>query len=264
MGKKPTFDWKDWIGVLAGLLLVLIGVMGLIYCPNEVGRRLSDAFFIAGTVTIAVDPFLKRRLLKEASKDIFHHLLGFDLPLEVREALRQFLLENAVYSRNRIIEAKATKKNGDVEVEWMVRSDIIAVARTKFKQNVSFEQTEHGQLLETSLTSTLHPNWNYDCKNPEITPVKDERTVLEWFGKEIKMQKGEQVSILARYTTRGPESGVAVHNFGTATINPRVRVSSDDLEISASPSEQRNGDEYIYQRVFLRGDHIQVRWKPKI
>jgi hypothetical protein len=43
-----------------------------------------------------------------------------------------------------------------------------------------------------------------------------------------------------------------------------VKVScSSDLEIYASQSDQRSGDEYIYLKVFVPSDHIQIRWKPK-
>jgi hypothetical protein len=40
---------------------------------------------------------------------------------------------------------------------------------------------------------------------------------------------------------------------------------SDSLKIAASKDEDTlvTGTEYLYRRVFLKGDHIQIRWKPK-
>jgi len=78
-----------WGGVLAGLLLIGIGIFGYYKWGREsVAHQLAEAFIIAGVVTITVDPFLRRRLLKEASKDIFRHMLGFGLPDEIKERIR--------------------------------------------------------------------------------------------------------------------------------------------------------------------------------
>jgi hypothetical protein len=120
--------WKGWIGTGIGGLLIVAGVIGLIWrsiaehfewvcCPSDVLVELWKAMFVAGVVTIAVDPFLKRRLLKEASTDIFHHLLGFDLPLDIRETLRDFLFKNRSYRRNVIIDVRAeTAFDGMVDI----------------------------------------------------------------------------------------------------------------------------------------------------
>jgi hypothetical protein len=256
---------KDWIGWVVGGILLIAGVTGLLFCPKEVGIRLSEAFFIAGVLTITVDPFLKRRLLKEASTDIFHHLLGFDLPSEIRETLKEFLLQNRYYRKNVDIEAHAqTSSDGMVEVTWSVRGEVVAVATTEYRQHVSFEEAEQGRILQASVTSTLHPGLNYTDNSPSLTPVEGEPMVTEWSGKIVKLKKGDQLNSFVKFVTRGQRTGFAVTNFGNSTISPRVRVScSNDLEISASASDQRNGAEYIYRKVFVRGDHFQVRWKPK-
>jgi hypothetical protein len=266
VGMEPSNGWKDWVGVGIGLLLVAIGIIGIIFCPNEVGVRFSEAAFIAGVLTVAVDPFLKRRLLKEASKDIFHHLLGFDLPLEIRETLREFLEKNKYYQRNALIEARAeTRDNDTVEIHWSLNSEIIAVAPSKYRQNISFEEAEHGRIEQASITFANHPEWNYSEPSPALTPIRAEPMVLEWYGNEINLKKGDTLRVSATFVTRGPKTGFSVLNFGAPSIHPRVRVeSSNDLEISASLSDQRNGNEYIYQKTFVRGDHIQVRWKPKL
>jgi hypothetical protein len=76
------------------------------WCPTDLGIRLSEALFIAGVLTTIVDPFLKRRILREASKDIFYHLLGFDLPIELRDTLSDFLVENRFYRKDMEIEVQ--------------------------------------------------------------------------------------------------------------------------------------------------------------
>ena len=270
--------WKEWIGPAIGIALVLGAITGILWrsiaahfgwacCPGDTWVDLFKAMLIAGVVTVAVDPFLKRRLLKEASADIFHHLLGFDLPVEIRESLRDFLLvKNRYYRRNVIIEAGAeTASDGMVDVTWTMRSDVVAVAATDYQQHASFEDAEQGRVLEASVTSTAHPKLNYTETMPLLTPDKNEPMVSAWFGKKIKLKKGDKLHSYIKFVTRGPRTGFSVTNFASSTINPRVKVScSSDLEIYASQSDQRSGDEYIYLKVFVPSDHIQIRWRPKL
>ena len=258
-------DRKNWITPTIGGALFIAGLIGIIWCPVGVGQRLSEAFFITGFLTIAVDPFLRRRLLKEATTDIFHHLLGFDLPVEIRETLKDFLLANRSYRRNVIIEAHAqTRPDGDVDVTWSMNADVVAVAATEYVQHVSFEEPEHGLILEASVTSSTHPELNYTEKSPSLKLDKDQPMVSAWSGKKVKLKKGDEIHSFVKFTTRGSRTGFSTTHFGNATINPRVRVSgSSVLEVFSSASDQRNENEYIHRKVFVQGDHIQVRWRPK-
>jgi hypothetical protein len=268
--------WKEWIGPAIGGLLIVAGIIGLVWrslagyfgwvcCPSDTLVDLWKAMFIAGVVTVAVDPFLKRRLLKEASTDIFHHLLSFDLPREIRETLRDFLFNNRSYRRNVIIDVHAeTASDGMVDVTWSMRSDVVAVAATEYQQHASFEDAEQGWVLEASVTSDLNPRLNYTEKTPSLTADKNEPMVSAWFGKKIKLKNGDVLHTYLKFVTRGSLTGFTVTNFASSTIHPRVRLSSsDDLEIYASQSEQRVGNEYIYQKVFVPSDHIQIRWRAK-
>jgi len=256
---------RNWITPTIGGALCVTGLIGIIWCPVGVGQRLSDALFITGFLTMAVDPFLRRHLLKEATTDIFHHLLGFDLPVEIRETLKDFLLANRLYRRNVIIEAHTqTRPDGDVDVTWTMNADVVAVAAMDYIQHVAFEEQEQGSILEASVTSAVHPELNYTQKSPALKPDKDQEMVSAWSGKKIKLKKGDEIHSFVKFITRGPSMGFSTINFGNATINPRVRVTaSSDLEVFSSASDQRNDNEYIYRKVFIQGDHIQVRWRPK-
>jgi hypothetical protein len=263
--KMKANKFQPYFGVLIGILLCAVAFAGLKWCPNPVGHSFSEALFIAGVLTIAVDPFLKRRLVKEATEDIFHHLLGFDLPVEIRETLRDFLFNNRSYRKN--VEIDATAKTLDherVEVTWSMRSDLIALAAIEYQQHISFEAAEHGSLLEASVTSSSHPERNYDLRNFVLTRVKDELSVREWSGRKCRLKKSEELRTFIKFTTQGPKVGFSFINFERSTINPKVRVyAGADLDVTASAPDELNGCEYIYKKVFVAGDHIQVRWQPK-
>lgn len=268
--------WKAWIGPAIGVLLISAGTAGILWrsiagrfgwvcCPSDAVIDLWKALLIAGVVTVAVDPFLKRRLLREASADIFHHLLGFDLPEEIRETLRDFLLNNRSYRENAIIDVHAeTASDGLVNVTWSMRWDVVAVATTEFRQQISFMDAEQGRILEASVTSTSNPKLNYTEETPQLAPDKNEPMVSAWSGKKFKLKKGDRLHAYIKFVTRGPRMGFSVTNFASSTINPRVRLSStDDLEIYAPQSDQRSGNEYIYRKVFVPSDHVEIRWRLK-
>ena len=41
------------------LVAAVPGMAGFVWCPNDTGRRVGEAVFLAGALTITVDPFLE-------------------------------------------------------------------------------------------------------------------------------------------------------------------------------------------------------------
>src|SRR5438876_247655 len=73
--------------------LILAAVGGLLVWRFPGGyfwHSIGEAAVIAALLMFLVDPFLKARLLKEAARDIFEYLLGFDHqpPLKDRKSTR--------------------------------------------------------------------------------------------------------------------------------------------------------------------------------
>ena len=201
--------------------------------------------------------------MKEASKDIFNHLLGFDLPEQIRETLRLFLTKTRVYHKNTDIEAVVNTIRGDaVQLTLSVRSEIVAIAKTTYHQHFACEESEHGKILQATITSALHPEMDVSHDNPSLTQVMNEPSVFEWNGDEVTLKRGESLNYFLRYTVERPKNDFFTYNFGSPTIYPVLRIScGDDLSVTASVPEQTIGNQYIYMKVFLVGDHIQVRWR---
>ncbi len=55
---------------------------------------------MASILTLTVDRLVKFRLLREASKSIFEHMIGFDHEPELREELRKIALDTRLYQRD--------------------------------------------------------------------------------------------------------------------------------------------------------------------
>jgi hypothetical protein len=95
-------EWlAEWLGLLVGIVLIIVGVVGHFKLHEYLLlRSLSEALLIAGILTLTVDPFIKRRLLREASKDIFRHMLGFALPDEIKERLNSIVFNTTTHLKN--------------------------------------------------------------------------------------------------------------------------------------------------------------------
>lgn len=110
--------WNDKLaklsGIITGIILIALGLLGIRF---GVWHSASEAVIIASILTITVDPFLKRRLIKEASRDIFYHLLGFELPTEVRETLGEFISKTKDYRKDVRIDVNLTRNSLGVLVD---------------------------------------------------------------------------------------------------------------------------------------------------
>lgn len=257
---------KDGSGIILGITLLALGSCGFIYLHGEVWHSFCETSIIAGIVTLTVDPFLKKRLIKETSKDIFHHLLGIDLPPSIRDSLSDQLTHTKQYREDVEIDADVKTVDREAVLTITSRGKVVAVKDCVVSQWVSFEESERARLLEASLTG--HPDRRNDYAKKEadlkLVENKNESMVWEWHGPAINLKKNQKLNSNIKYQIRRGTSDFFALNFAVPVVRPRVRLSaSSDLQITASFTENIIGNEYTYEKVFLHGDHIQIRWKPK-
>jgi hypothetical protein len=266
--ERPALSfWKvverHWAKIIAVFLLVVGGV-GLLSQRWSLLTSLCEAAFIAGILSLSVDPFLKRTLAKEASQDIFQHLLGFDLPIEIRDSLKKFLFSTEHYRKDVEIVAEIKRRSDNVvAVDMTADFTVVAATNCVYAPRFACELSENVSLKEVSVTGD-RPEVSYSHSNIPLVEKDDEHGVQEWIGSSIGLQKGESLRSHFRYTLERGARDFYVLYFGGPTISPRLRITCDEsLECSASKADQKNGNEYVYRKVFVAGDHINVRWEPK-
>jgi hypothetical protein len=100
--------WGQYSGYVLGPVLVIIAALVNKFIRPYWATHFMDDFivalFIAGILAATVDPFIKRQARREATLDIFHHMLGYSLPRVIRERLQQIV--------------KETKKRSYIERMW--------------------------------------------------------------------------------------------------------------------------------------------------
>jgi len=154
--------WEQKSGYAIGPALILVAwIIGHFVRPYYSTHFLDDvvvALLTAGVLAVAVDPFVKRKAQREATRDIFHHMLGFSLPAVIRERLQSTVEQTKLYRRN-LIEHVVVGEDGDylvfeTEVEFEVLNP--TPHDLDFLPSLEFEKSE--QPVLKSLTCFGEPN----------------------------------------------------------------------------------------------------------
>jgi hypothetical protein len=251
--------WK-WFHMASVAGLILGGAVLLIY---DFWKSLGEALLIAGILAIVVDPYLKRRIQKEAGLDIFHHLLGFALPLEIKERLKQIVIGTKLYRQDMTMVCTFSATSTGMKIEFETRFEVVNPTPeiVPFRQRLQFEKSEVPTLLSISLTGD--PQYGKDAK---LSPLRGEEAVLAYEGRAIKIkpkEANERAWFSSGYSCEYPMSGFHVQNFGYPTIGFTLKVRSKpkNLRVTATPADKQTESEWVYPGLFMTGDHIQIRWE---
>ena len=260
--RKATISLGE-LPILA-LVVLTIGVVGSLWCPNALGQRFSEALIIAGVLAIAVDPFLKRRLQREVSRDIFHHLIGFSLPREIQDRIKEIVLDTKLYRRNMDLTCTFSRVPEGVRIDCEYKFDLVNPSSEKapFKQRLEFEKHENATLKSISCSDKSS---DYG-KAPKLMESKEDPDVRFFEGPIVKIppeQGGHNISFRAEYSIVRPVPAFHVQHFVLPTTGLTLILKSPpDLKVTASPADaQPRADEWIYKRLFMPGEHLEIRWE---
>jgi hypothetical protein len=116
-------DWRVFVPVLvAGALLHYYPEAWLL---SGVVHGLSEAMMIAAVLGLTVDRIAKDKLLSDVSSDIWYHLMGRDLPVEIKGFIRHALLETKlVCTRLEIRYRLEEREDGRLDVYVTQTRDI--------------------------------------------------------------------------------------------------------------------------------------------
>lgn len=250
-----------------GLAILGVGV-GIVWLfPTGILNGLGVAVFIAGILAITVDPFLKKQITHEASKDIFHHLLGFGLPTEIKERLKEIVNETKLYRRNMTMTCLLSETDMGIRVEFETRFEIVnpTSSTLPFRQKLSFEKAERAALKSISMSG--NPRYG---KGAKLESLKGVGLGLGYEGTTIKIKpekSNEHYWFSSEYSCEY-SSKLDFHalNFGYPTVGftLKLREKPDNLFVSAGEATKQTENEWVYEQLFMPGDHIQIRWEPLV
>lgn len=253
-----------WLQMVAAAIAAILGYGLYVYPEQGKWHGMLEAFFIAALLTVTVDPVVKSRLAHEVTKDIFYHIIGFRLPEEMQDRLRKYLRDLKYYRKSLSITVKALRiENDEVVFEVSQVSKIVALTKCTYRQSLTFEEAEGGEVIDMRAqrvkskdTVEWLPSRPWDVMNPEPMTKRIQ-------GSTAVLGRGDEVIAFFTFTFRGRKTGHWVQKFGTTTIKTDVTlVPLDGMKMFASElTHVPLGTRGEYDRVFIVGEDIQIRWK---
>ncbi len=298
--KKSDQSEKEFNFKLA-IAALMAGAIILLWCPEllpavfprtvlpkivtEIVRSLGEALLIATLLAATVDLYIKRRTYQEISLDVFKFLVGYGLPAEFQNRIREIVTNSDLVRR-------------DSSIIWDLRP--VARDQNTFQlgysviyklQNLSTRRVEYqfktakspGEDQETRLTRLWgkFPNARYDYLGDRLNeaPVETEPSGRSWI-------KGDKVWVDAENFLHGLEFRVGAdyesmlrrqfdyHVFAKPTLGAVVIVEHPkNLKVTLSPRVEGEPDvdpvgtdrvrtTWTYRRLFFNSDAIFLRWGP--
>jgi len=246
--------------------LVLGAVGGLLvwkFPADYFLHSIGEAAVIAALLMLLVDPFLKARLLKEAARDIFEYLLGFAHQPQLRERLRRLVFDTKLFRKNFNARYKLIPQADFIQIDMEFDFELVNPTQEtlEFEYKIDFEQAENPRLDSLTLISSEK---SYEWR-PTLQSKEDEPSVLQGFADPVKIHpasKGISYRFGGRCAVSYPLSFYYAQHFGYPTIGVTVTIEHPQtLEVDAAPTPAHEGSVWRYERLFMPGDHINIRWR---
>lgn len=258
----------DW--VLAHLWVMLLVGGSVLYFSSwywhwpRIFEALSEAVFIAGLVAIAIDRPLKEHLVKDATRDIFVHMLGFSLPPEVRQKLHDIVFKTQLYIPEKHVRCTIARLDADrVELKLVERYQVRNPTEKtlRYEHSIAFEQSEHPHSVELLAAS---PKNGPEQKLTELKPDQDEPDLLRVGPMNIEIPSGSAPWFQRHYSLTRPLEGAQEFFQILPTMRIHLELLHDeDVNANAGKPDKRIGKVFMYEQVRMVGEKVTVRWRPQ-
>jgi len=260
--RKPWF--RIW---MVALILIAAGVAMIVKVPTHpLAAAFGDAVLIAGILALGVDPLLKRDLLREASRGIFIHLLGFEHHPQVKDKLKQLIFETKlIRTQLRNVLTIEPREDGAFMVTVEYESEIINPTATpvKFQPYGEWDMGHKPKVERMAFTSSDGKvAWTEkDVKLTELEPgvqtAKPHKVEIQPDSKGISYRGSGRYQILCKHA-------YMFQYMGLPTLNASFRVNApEEYEVTATKADIETDRYWEYTTIKMVGDHITIRWRKR-
>jgi hypothetical protein len=272
---NPTKEHKDTMMRALFIALIVLGILSIWRYHNEFVHALAHAFIIAGILGLTVDYYAKRHLLREAARDIDKYLLGYKLPDELQNKLKE--IRNAEVVRRDIrftytIESIAGEKKIRLHADLTFEVENFTNVKQAYTAELAMENHLSPKVTLMACI-TNDKTQQYELRGAALKP-KPRGAVVEFAAKTIWLLPKSKFSYINykfhhEYCQTFPDTGSEYFQFDQpyptigATIivkhpkNFRIDFSSE------SKSPEPGKTEWTDPKVFLRGEIITMWWRPQ-
>jgi hypothetical protein len=264
MWRNYVWGWLERYGAYVfGPLLIISSYLVNRYARPHFQSHFTDdlvvALLIAGILTLTVDPFIKRQARREATRDIFHHMLGFTLPNIIREKLQHTVEQTKLYREN-MSQHIVMREEGEVVV-FDVEMEFEVVNPTThtlcFPPLLQFEKGEKAVLKSVFCFGESN---NEPVK---LSPAPGGLGAVEYRGKGVKITARGRRKFKYEFAVQYPTAlGFWYPNFGSPTIGFSLTIKSpDNFRVIATKGEFEAPGEWRYpNRLWMPNEHFEIVW----
>jgi hypothetical protein len=237
---------------------------------------LSDALIVAGILGLTVDYFLKRELIR----DVGAIFIGWALPQEIRDYIRKVSQTSIVRKNFRVHYRLALVGNGEVSVKIRTSVDVFNYSSGRERiapqwiVDLQDKPNESAIRCEIDRQGTVK-SWTADKLN---TPKRQERgpDVMKWTLPSLTLnpqdandpQLKPACKVSWEYELQMPIQYNDFFAFVFPTIGVEVTVDCPpDLEFTCDHDDATvhapDSSRWVFNRLYMPGQSIRVRWKPK-
>jgi hypothetical protein len=252
------------------LIIFLISVGSiLIATGNEFLKSLGHAALIAGVLAGTVDLYLKERLLKEILVDASKFLIGYELPTEIKDRIKELittpLIRRDFSLRYQLIPGEE-KGFINCVLELSFEIDNLSHRPQKYQQaafSLENSPAEEPQFLEYRCDST-EPEACYVVR-PGANGPEDKIAGKELVIPPHNRSTGRRYTFFAKYSSKKREQDSDFFVFYGPSAGLTVTVEGpSDLAVSLDPKQEReNENHFFYSRLWEENETVVIQWSKR-
>jgi hypothetical protein len=226
----------------------------------------GEALIVAAILAFTVDQFVKEHFIREVTKDVFHLIIGYDVPPEVKQRIKDLIQISLIAMNRRVTIRIESKAKSTVRVyfaaEWQLRN--LKAVNQPYTPSLAILESDHPTFISHSVISK---RTNYALNGDALIShvIRNAAAgVLEFRGETFDVQPastdGDYI-VKWEYSVISPRNHYLVEGFGVPTIGATFSVSCPPgFEISVAGDLKRVGNEWSSVRLFERGEVVTVQW----
>jgi hypothetical protein len=256
--------------IFVGVVLLFVTIP---YLNVEAVHSLAHALIIAGILALTVDQYVKGRVLHEVSRDVSKYLVGYRLPEEVQDRIRELMQTKWIRRKMEVRVALSRHQDGDriiLDVRTSHEIQNITSLPLDFQDEVMFEKHDRFQILELGC-ETEDGACSYFLESHEIGPGEVVGGRIKFLGKKVRIPPAsETAGISYRFSSRfqleyPTRHGCTIH-FPTPAVGVVFEITDKPVDVScffAPAPDQVGHNRWVYKRLFLPGEYVRLSWEQE-
>jgi hypothetical protein len=220
--------------------------------------------FVAGLLAVVVDPFLKRKLLQEASRGIFEHIIGFDHEPQLKAEIRRIAFETKLYQKDYNLTC-IVQPNTDGSVTLILSKEVEVLNESlnveRYKPGWRFTETDRPTGCKVE-----HIIDGRDCTEVNVEFKEDGNGYLAAFAPEVEIKpKHERTRyrFVSKCSAIQPQNWYHPIYFGLPTIDVRISATAPpSWKVWIGSQTPQEGTAMFHDSgLFMTGRHIEIHWR---